>query len=69
MIVTFDTKYFNYEKITEPLIAVPLSMFKKQFSRTLKTLTKEDISKSYDLAVKEKSNKKLINARDFLKTL
>lgn len=69
MIVTFDKKYFDYDKIKEPLIAIPFSLFKKQYQRTLKNISKVDMLKSYNLAVKEKKTGKLTKARDFLKTL
>jgi hypothetical protein len=69
MIINFDTKYFDYSKIKEPLIAIPFSVFKKNHIRTLKTLSKKDIQDSYNLAIKEKVSGKLTSARDFLKTL
>jgi hypothetical protein len=69
MNIVIETSYLKSAVKNEPLVAVPLSLFKKYFPRTLKNLSKTDITASYKTARAEQKSGKLTSARDFLKSL
>lgn len=60
--ITFDKKMFDYNKINEPLVAIPVSTF-KMLIRNSDYLTKEDIKKGVELAKKNLKDRKTVNSK------
>ena len=69
--ITLDTKHFDYNNIDEPLVAVPRSVLREYLQNKKKkatwVLTREDIDRSYDIAMEEIRLGKTINAEDVFK--
>lgn len=74
--ITFDTVFFDYNTIDEPLVAIPVSSYEEyrhllSLSKVKKTLTKKklndiDIVASYNSAMKDYKNGEVIKYRDLV---
>ena len=55
--ITLDTKHFDYNNIDEPLVAVPRSVLREYLQNKKKkatwVLTREDLDRSYGIAMEE----------------